>query len=507
MDQNKNDYIRTELEYQRKDIEKAKEKHEKAQQRRKKLKKFAAVGAFVVLFAVIIAVDLILDSTHMPHGLSIYGVKVSGLSTENAADKVEEAFQDTELVFKENGKELYRTTFGTAGISLNEKDLEDEMKRVQAELFKKRGPLESRKNITIGYTVDIDEEKLSKTLAAENYETDLGREESTDAYLQYDEEKEEYVLIPSWQGDAIDEDNLRTVLIDTMDEAFKKNLIQESITVKIDVNSYQTVYVTENEEDINENLDSLNEELDVYKDSTVNYTFGPTTETLDSDTILSWLTISMDGVELDTDKVWEYVANLADVYDTRYDARSFETTGGDYVMVDANEYGFAIDQDEEYKQLMEDIKSGTEITREPIYSVAGLQRDGVDDLAGSYIEVSLDQQHLWLYRDHELITETDIVSGQPTAERATLQGAWPIAYKAYDYTLSSDYYGYETHVMYWMPFADGQGLHDATWQSSFGGTRYQTSAGSHGCINLPYDAAATIYNNIEEGYPIIIYSR
>ena len=51
----------------------------------------------------------------------------------------------------------------------------------------------------------------------------------------------------------------------------------------------------------------------------------------------------------------------------------------------------------------------------------------------------------------------------------------------------------------------GQGLHDASWQSSFGGNRYKSGAGSHGCINLPTDQAALIYNTIDGGYPIIIY--
>ena len=55
-----------------------------------------------------------------------------------------------------------------------------------------------------------------------------------------------------------------------------------------------------------------------------------------------------------------------------------------------------------------------------------------------------------------------------------------------------------------MPFFDGQGLHDATWRSSFGGDIYLTN-GSHGCVNLPYDTADKIYNNIEAGVAIILY--
>ncbi len=494
-------------EYIHRGIKEQQKKLQKDLKRRKIFRNILKVAAVAVVFAVIIITDLVLDQSHMPHGLSIDGVNVSGLSTEKAAELVEEAFQDTELVFTENGEELYRTTLGDAGFSLDETALDTEMKQVQSDLWKSRPLLESPRDITIDYTVDTDEAALDQTVDADNYQTALERESSSDAYLQYDEESEEYILIPSWQGDAIDEDNLRTVLLDTVDESLQENLIPGEITVKIDVNSYETVHTTENEEELVEGLSDLNDRLSQYKNTTVVYTFGEETVTLDSDTILSWLTISLDGIDLNENYVREYVAALADRYDTIYEAREFTTTSGDVVLVESNEYGYRIDQDAEYAQLMQDIDSGTEIRRDPVYDIEGMQRNGTDDLAGSYIEVSITQQHLWLYKDYDLITETDIVSGQPTEERATMEGAWPIAYKAYDYTLSSDYYGYETHVTYWMPFSGGQGLHDATWQSSFGGTRYQTSAGSHGCINLPYDAAGVIYNNIEAGYPIIIYSN
>ena len=65
-----------------------------------------------------------------------------------------------------------------------------------------------------------------------------------------------------------------------------------------------------------------------------------------------------------------------------------------------------------------------------------MQRNGTDDLAGSYIEVSLDNQHLWLYKDGALVTETDIVSGAPTKGRETYRGCILIAYKASPFELS-----------------------------------------------------------------------
>ncbi len=129
--------------------------------------------------------------------------------------------------------------------------------------------------------------------------------------------------------------------------------------------------------------------------------------------------------------------------------------------ISGNEYGFQIDQDGELAQLLEDLKSGTAVSRDPVYSIQGMQRNGTDDLAGSYIEVSLDNQHLWLYKDGALVTETDIVSGAPTkAERLPWCMADRIQGKSVE--LSSEEYGYNVKVNYWMPFVYGQGLHDAS---------------------------------------------
>ena len=65
---------------------------------------------------------------------------------------------------------------------------------------------------------------------------------------------------------------------------------------------------------------------------------------------------------------------------------------GSDVTISNNEYGFQIDQSAELVQLLADIGSGSPVTRDPVYSISGMKRNGKDDLAGSYIEVSLDSQ-------------------------------------------------------------------------------------------------------------------
>ncbi len=56
-----------------------------------------------------------------------------------------------------------------------------------------------------------------------------------------------------------------------------------------------------------------------------------------------------------------------------------------------------------------------------------------------------------------------------------------------------------------MPFNEDIGMHDATWKTQFGSQFYK-SAGSHGCINLPYNFAKSLFSYVEKGMPVICYN-
>lgn len=289
---------------------------------------------------------------------------------------------------------------------------------------------------------------------------------------------------------------------------------QSGNTISITLPS--SVYVVAEEETSTASAEELQSEAEMmnkYAGAKINYTFGDETVTLGFDTIRQWITYSNGQLTYDDEAMKQYISDLADKYNTRYRTRTFTTSYGTQITFDAsdNEYGYKIDEDAELTQMKADIESGQEVTREPCYVSQNsygnplyLKRNGTDDLAGTYVEVDLTNQHLWFYKDGQLIVESDVVSGLPTSERETKTGVFPLAYKKSPATLSSDVNGYSVDVNYWMPFYEGQGLHDATWRSSFGGSIYQ-SDGSHGCVNLPEDVAATIYNNIEAGCAIVIY--
>lgn len=251
--------------------------------------------------------------------------------------------------------------------------------------------------------------------------------------------------------------------------------------------------------------DVLNK-ISKYCSTRVEYQFGDSTEVLDGTVIAGWILYdSVTGtLYLDREKIADYVAGLAKKYDTYQKPREFLTSSGDWVTVTGGSYGWLLDQEKEIDVLEHCIRSGADRRRIPSFA-----RTAADwshsDLGDTYVEVDLTSQHVWLYVDGEQELSADCVSGTYTdTGRKTPQGTYTI------YSLMSPAVlkgpDWNSPVSYWMPFNGGIGLHDATWRSSFGGTIYMYS-GSHGCINLPYSAARTLYSYAYTGMPVICYYR
>lgn len=122
--------------------------------------------------------------------------------------------------------------------------------------------------------------------------------------------------------------------------------------------------------------------------------------------------------------------------------------------------------------------------------------------SGTYIEISIKQQHMWFYEDGKLVLDTEVVTGNDDGEHNTHPGSFCIEDRGTDVTLVGE--DYETPVTFWMGFDGGIGIHDANWRGDFGGDIYQGD-GSHGCVNTPYDKAEIIYNHTDYNTPVYVY--
>ena len=249
--------------------------------------------------------------------------------------------------------------------------------------------------------------------------------------------------------------------------------------------------------------------MNSYLGANVTYDFNPATEVVDASVISQWVTVDADmNVTFNEEAVRAFIQSLADKYDTKGKPRTFTTATGNTVNVTGGSYGWKIDQEAEYNALIANIQNAETVTREPNYASRAASHEG-NDVGSTYAEVDLSNQMMYFVQNGQVVLQSGIVTGNPNKGNGTPQGVYSLAYKALDQVLRGTKkpdgtYEYETPVKFWMPFNGGIGFHDATWQSSFGGSRYQTN-GSHGCVNLPYDVAAQLYNLITAGTPVVCH--
>ena len=314
----------------------------------------------------------------------------------------------------------------------------------------------------------------------------------------------EFTIVPETEGSEL-----------KVKEAYKA--LDEAVSgsqTSIDFNTTEDVYEKAEVTSDSPDLIAMRDAYNNYTRASITYTFGEETVVLDGNTLKDWLQFDEKGQLVKDDAsfkqhITDYVAQLAQRYDTVGTQREFHTTSGRTVYVYGSAYGWKIDQSAEVEQLANEISTGAQITRDPVYSMTANSR-GYNDLGNTYIEVDLSSQHMYYYQNGSIIFDSDIVSGNMSyADRQTPEGIFTLYNKKSPDVLRGAQkpdgtYEYEQPVTFWMPFNGGIGFHDATWQPYFGGDRYLTG-GSHGCINLPYDSAAALYSIIQYNVPIICF--
>lgn len=244
--------------------------------------------------------------------------------------------------------------------------------------------------------------------------------------------------------------------------------------------------------------------LNKFASTKIVYRFGEETVTLDGRIIHQWLKVNEDlEIEINIKDVKMFLNALSKKYDTVGSVRSFQSSTGKRVEVKGGLYGWKINPAAEVVAIIENIQNGAVVEKEPIYAQKAYSREK-NDIGKTYIEINITKQYLWFYKEGKLICEGAVVTGNPNKGYGTVLGTYMINYKIQDATLSGP--GYSAKVKYWMPFFGNIGLHDASWRYSFGGDIYKRR-GSHGCVNAPPYLAKKVYENIEEGYPVICYEE
>lgn len=446
-------------------------------------------------------------------GTLVDGEDISGLSVDEAQKLIHDKYADSEIIITENENEDLKGNLAFYGYEVDQDKLRQDL---QAALDEEKGDRMSvLRSVFDRFEYEIEarpqenKEVFEKLVRADSLE--VARYPSEDAALYYDADTGSLVIKDEIQGNEITDQDLQAFVRDCISQAIEgEEGLHRSFEFPWELCEKPQVY--RDDAALIEARDAVNE----YSGAGITYTFGEETEEYDLLALYEKFMEIEDGeAQLSDDKIASFVEDLASRYDTRYIERTFNSTLAGEITIKAsrNDYGYTILQEDEAEQIREDIESRSHVTREPVYLETNswgnpyyLHRNGVDDLAGTYIEVDLTAQHVWFYKDGELHTECSCVSGDVTEDHGTQTGCFPLAYKESPSVLTGGQGEdeYESKVQYWMPFYEGQGLHDATWRYSFGGNIYRGN-GSHGCVNLPLWAAGEIYEAVDTGTAIIIF--
>lgn len=234
--------------------------------------------------------------------------------------------------------------------------------------------------------------------------------------------------------------------------------------------------------------------------------FDTQTETITAKDLSAHISENADHeFVLDPAYLDDFVARLAEEYDTPGDPVQFCTDSGEEITVHMGDTGQKLDRKETKAMLEKYLGTNQSLFLTPVWEkkAATAKASERGDFENGYVEIDLKNQKVYLYKNGRKLLESDCVSGnsgEPHCE--TPEGVYYVYYKASPDTLDGP--GYSEEVSYWMAFYGNYGLHDATWRDEFGGEIYKGD-GSHGCVNLPLEAAKLIYNTVTIGYPVVLY--
>lgn len=442
-----------------------------------------AFGAVIILY---FSIGSNYQNVFFP-GTVVNGINVSGLTPSKAQEVINANASAYTLTLIEDGEITETISGGDIDLCIDD---DGSLQLILNEQNAVTWGIQAFQEKEYSVNASCDEEKLRSVINSLSCMDKSKWISPENASVRY-EKGSGYQIVPEVQGNEISESRLFDAVTDAVCH------MEDTLSFR-DSGIYRAPKISSEDSALKDRLALLQS----YSDMTVTYEFGSQTEVLDSDTLNSWISVSKSGRRtIDREAVTEYIKELAKKYNTAYSPKTLETSYGETVTIKGGYYGWMIDKETETDELMKIIGRGESTSREPAYLLTAASHDG-PDYGNTYVEINLTAQHLFFYKDGELVIESDFVSGNPSRGNATPDGAYSLTYKERNATLKGQ--NYRTPVSYWMPFNGNVGMHDSSWRSTFGGSIYKTN-GSHGCINLPPAVAATIFENIEQGMPVLCY--
>ena len=454
------------------------------------------IGSIVIALMLIYFVGTVFFTDHFMAGTFINGVDCSLSHYDNVEKNFNSEIDNYELIIKE--KDCADEKILPTDVDLEVVKGDSFLKLVRNQNRLKWPVLCTKRNeLNATGFAKINEKKAEKFINSLNCMDDEGKYPSKNAVPEYNGDK--FVVKKEVYGNVADKKKTVNVLKSALKDFQREINLEET-----------ECYILPERYEGDAGLEEACAKMNNYCKATITYDMISHTEVVDKDIISKWVTCDDElNVVFDEDKVKEYMREFGKKYDTVGKQRNFTAPNGKSASVSGGTYGWTINEKEETEELLKLILEGATVTREPIYKQRAATH-GEQDWGDNYCEIDLSAQYMWCVKSGKVAYECPVVTGKPNGH-ATPSGVYTVLNKARNATLvgridpETGEPIYRTPVSFWMPVTySGVGMHDATWQPTFGGNWYRAH-GSHGCINMSYSSAATIYNLVYIGMPVILH--
>lgn len=392
-------------------------------------------------------------------------------------------FNSETITIKDDVVEDYEISKTKLGVTFDASKLTNDIFEKQKPFF---WPIQifQKKDYDSRKYLNIDEDIMKKQIEKDLID-DVKRKKSVDAQIKYDTKQEKFIIVDDKRG---------TIISDEVYTNLKKSLL--SWDTEFDVSKhYKPANVKS--DDLAKTLEQINKKVN----REIKIDFSGKEITIPKQEVAGFLLVDKENnVGVNNTNINNYLLTLAS-------ENSYAKSSGNKRIVTSFDIKSPYYQIE--NALLTDDEGEIKVSAKPqTFHQQASQRSL--PTSGTYIEVSISQQYMWLYNNDKLVLKTAVVTGNHSLGRDTPQGTYKIWNKERNKVLDGATVGYDYKVPvdYWMAVDyTGVGIHDIGWLNSKNAEQsrevYKTN-GSHGCINTPDDLMHIMYENTPIGTPVYI---
>ena len=468
-----------------------------------------AIGAVCALVLVVICAGIVYAANYSGRalpGTTVAGTPVAGMTRDQVISAVNERADATTVTLTVEGKPT-EASLNEAGVTVEADETADAAMKGSTSLPAFVSAIFSKRDVEPVLTVS--DESIKKLAATANSTL---TSEMKDASVIVAEDGESFTVTPAQNGNGVSTEDVASAVK-------QAGTTLTSVTQDVSVRQMEPSITTENAEAVAEKANAL-------LDTPIEISDGIDTFTAERSDKVKWVEFltkddgSLDDPSIDAVKVADWVNALAAKTDVKPENRvdNVDSAGNVLTVAREGKKGLKTNNTEQitkdvvaamtdgkaYEGLFhyDDVEPGSE-TKQVAEGTENLVYQAAE--GEKWVDINLSDATVTAYVGGKVAGGPFyMVPGAPNTP--TVTGTFHV-YLKYDVQTmrgeNADGSKYETEGVPWVTYFTGSyAMHGAPWRSSFGWSGY---GGSHGCVNMPVDAAKFIYDWTDMGDTVVVH--